>query len=321
MIRIGDIVLPHGLMLAPMAGYTDRATRVLCHELGAEYTVTEMVSAKAVCFGDRKTPTLARICADEGPCAVQIFGSDPAYMAEAARRLSDGVAGGVRPAAMDINMGCPVAKVAGNGEGSALMRDPQLVERIVSAVRLATPLPVTVKIRAGYDDDHKNAVEIAQLAQKAGISAVTVHGRTKEQGYSGTADRSIIADVAKNVDIPVIGNGDIVDGASAADMLSRGCAGIMIGRAAQGNPWIFAEILAYLNDTPYRKPSWEEKKPIIMRHAQNLVALKRNIAMRQMRRHMCDYVRGMRGAAAFRANINSLNTLDDLRLLLDNLTD
>ena len=314
-MKIGSLEVKNNLFLAPMAGVTDSPFRDECILQGAGMVYSEMVSAKGLSYRNQNTRQLL-INKTDAPCAVQLFGSDPDVMAQqAASDELDGFA------LIDINMGCPARKITGNCEGSALMLRPHLAYRIMEQVASAAKVPVTVKIRAGYDDDHKNAVEIAQLAQKAGISAVTVHGRTKEQGYSGTADRSIIADVAKNVDIPVIGNGDIVDGASAADMLSRGCAGIMIGRAAQGNPWIFAEILAYLNDTPYRKPSWEEKKPIIMRHAQNLVALKRNIAMRQMRRHMCDYVRGMRGAAAFRANITSLNTLEDLRLLLDNLTD
>ena len=310
-MRIGNVTLKNNIFLAPMAGVTDSPFRDECILQGAGLVYSEMVSAKGLSYRNQNTKQLL-INKTDSPCAVQLFGSDPDVMAQqAASGELDGFA------IIDINMGCPARKITGNCEGSALMLRPSLAYRIMEQVASAAKVPVTVKIRAGYDESHKNAVEMAQLAQKAGISAVTVHGRTKEQGYSGLADRNIIAEVAKSVDIPVIGNGDIVDGPSAADMLSRGCAGIMIGRAAQGNPWIFAEISAYLNGTPYTPPTLEEKRAVIMRHAQNLLALKGDIAMRQMRRHMCAYTRGIRGAAALRGRINSLNTLSDLSHLLD----
>lgn len=310
-MKIGNVTLKNNIFLAPMAGVTDSPFRDECILQGAGLVYSEMVSAKGLSYRNQNTKQLL-INKTDSPCAVQLFGSDPDVMAQqAASGELDGFA------LIDINMGCPARKITGNCEGSALMLRPNLAYRIMEQVASAAKVPVTVKIRAGYDETHKNAVEMAQLAQKAGISAVTVHGRTKEQGYSGLADRNIIAEVAKNVDIPVIGNGDIVDGPSAADMLSRGCAGIMIGRAAQGNPWIFAEISAYLNGTPHTPPTLEEKKAVIMRHAQNLLALKGDIAMRQMRRHMCAYTRGIRGAAALRGNINSLNTLSDLAALLE----
>ncbi len=314
-MQIGNVKLKNNVFLAPMAGVTDSPFRDECLLQGAGLVYSEMVSAKGLSYRNQNTKQLL-INKTDAPCAVQLFGSDPDVMAaQAASGELDGFD------IIDINMGCPARKITGNCEGSALMLRPSLAYRIMEQVASAAKVPVTVKIRAGYDDSHKNAVEIAQLAQKAGISAVTVHGRTKEQGYSGIADRNIIAEVAKNVDIPVIGNGDITDGASAADMLSRGCAGIMIGRAAQGNPWIFSQILAFLNGTPYTPPTIEQKREVIMRHAKNLVALKGDIAMRQMRRHMCSYTRGMRGAAALRGNINSLNTLSDLAKLLDSLKD
>lgn len=312
-MRIGNLTLKNNVFLAPMAGVTDSPFRDQCIAMGAGLVYSEMVSAKGLAYRNANTRQLL-ISRSDAPCAVQLFGSDPEVMAQqAASGELDGFA------LIDINMGCPARKITGNCEGSALMLRPSLAYRIMEQVASAAKVPVTVKIRAGYDEDHKNAVEMAQLAQRAGISAVTVHGRTKEQGYSGVADREMIALVAKSVDIPVIGNGDIVDGKSALDMLERGCAGIMVGRAAQGNPWIFAEILAYLEGRPYTPPTLEEKKAVIMQHATELVALKGDIAMRQMRRHVCSYTRGMRGAAAFRGSINALNTLDDLRLLLERL--
>lgn len=317
MIRLGELVLPHGLMLAPMAGYTDHATRVLCHRMGAEYTVTEMVSAKAVCFGDRKTPALARICADEGPCAVQIFGSEPDYMAEAARRLSQGVAGGVHPAAIDINMGCPVHKVAGNGEGSALMRAPLLVERIVSAVRLATPLPVTVKIRAGWDEEHKNAPEVARAAEAGGASLITVHARTKTAMYSGKADPCVVKEVKKAVSVPVVGNGDVADAASALAMLETGCDGLMVGRGAVGNPFVFREILAAIEGREVPPVTREERYEAALLELSLRVAEKgEENAVLESRKLLSAYFRGSPDAAACRARIHAAQTAGEVEEVL-----
>ena len=317
MIRIGEIILPHGLMLAPMAGYTDRATRVLCHRMGAEYATTEMVSAKAVCYGDRKTPALARILPDEGPCAVQIFGSDPSFMAEAARILSDGVTGGIRPAAIDINMGCPVHKVAGNGEGSALMRDPQLVERIVSAVRLATPLPVTVKIRAGWDEEHKNAPEVARAAEAGGVSLITVHARTKTAMYSGKADPCVVKEVKKAVSVPVVGNGDVRDVASARAMLDTGCDGLMIGRAAIGNPFLFRDILFALEGKEAPAITARERYEAASLELSLRVAEKgEENGVLESRKLLSAYFSGFPEAAACRAHIHTATTEREMREIL-----
>ena len=317
MIRLGDILLPHGLMLAPMAGYTDYATRRLCHLFGAEYATTEMVSAKAVCYGDRKTPALARIYPDEGPVAVQIFGSEPEYMAEAARRLSQGVAGGTRPAAIDINMGCPVQKVAGNGEGSALMRDPLLVERIVSAVRLATPLPVTVKIRAGWDEAHKNAAEVARAAEAGGASLVCVHARTKTAMYSGKADPCVVKEVKRAVSIPVVGNGDIGDVAGARAMLETGCDGLAIGRAAIGNPFVFRQILSALRGEEEVVITPEERYEAAMSELSLRIAEKgEENAVLESRKLLSAYFRGIPEAAACRARIHAAETAEDMQAVL-----
>lgn len=317
MIRIGEVILPHGLMLAPMAGYTDRATRVLCHRFGAEYTVTEMVSAKAVCYGDRKTPALARILPDECPCAVQIFGSDPAFMAEAARILSEGVSGGVRPAAIDINMGCPVHKVAGNGEGSALMKDPRLVEKIVSAVRLATPLPVTVKIRAGWDEAHKNAPEIARAAEAGGASLVTVHARTKTAMYSGKADPCVVKAVKEAVSLPVVGNGDIRDVASARVMLDTGCDGLMIGRAAVGNPFLFRDIRLMLEGKDVPAVTARERYETAVQELSLRVAEKgEENGVLESRKLLSAYFCGFPEAAACRARIHAATTEQEMREIL-----
>ena len=250
-MKIGNTELRHGLFLAPMAGFSDRAMRRVCHEMGAEYSVTEMISAKAVTFGDKKTFNLARIRSDEGSVALQIFGSEPDVMAEGARILLERAEemGGVKPVAIDINMGCPVNKIYSNGEGSALMKNPDLIYRIVGSVSNAVDIPVTVKIRAGVDSEHRNAVECAIAAESAGASLIAVHGRTKAQLYGGVADREIIKDVKNSVQIPVIANGDIVDADSALSMISEtGADGIMVGRAAVGNPFVFNEIACALSN-------------------------------------------------------------------------
>ncbi len=306
MVSIGTAHLPLGLFLAPMAGFTDHAMRAQCHAMGAEYTVTEMVSAKAVCYGDQKTPHLARVYAEDGPCAIQLFGAEPVYMAEAARRLYAGAAGGVSPIAFDINMGCPVPKVAGNGEGSALMRDPFLVERLVAATVSATPLPVTVKIRSGWDAAHINAPEVARAAEAGGAAAVFVHARTRQAMYSGHADYRVVAAVRAAVSIPVIGNGDVCDGESAHRLLAESdCHGVMVGRAAVGDPFVFAAISAALRGEAYAEPSGEERYAAAVSQLLVRVAEKGEAqAVRESRKQMAMFVHGFREAAACRARIH-----------------
>ena len=239
-MNIGKTELPLGLILAPMAGFSDRAMRVLCHRYGAEYTVTEMVSAKAVTFGDKKTAKLAAIRCDEGPVALQLFGSEPDTIAKATEQISGGVLNSTPPVAIDINMGCPVNKIFSNGEGSALMRDPELIYRIVKAAACTTDLPITVKMRLGIDRAHINAIECALAAESGGASAIALHGRTRVELYSGRADREAIANVKKSLHIPLVANGDITSAEEALDMLRVTCAdGLMIGIGAIGNPCIF----------------------------------------------------------------------------------
>ena len=319
-MNIGKTSLKWGVMLAPMAGYTDRAMRLVCHEMGAEYTVTEMVSATAVAYGDKKTFSLARILPDEGPVALQIFGSEPAVMAEAARVLSE-PREGVAPVAIDINMGCPVKKIFSNGEGSALMRNPAHIEKIVSAVRLATPLPVTVKLRSGIDEKSINAVECALAAESGGASAVCIHGRTRVQMYGGTADRKIIEKVKKSLQIPLFANGDILDAESAVSMLrDTGADGIAVGRGAVGNPFIFSEILASLEEREYSAPSFEEKIATA-EHQLTVACLDKGeaVAIPEARKQIALYFRGFRGAAGARAQINRAQTLCEVREVLAEL--
>ncbi len=316
-MKIGNTELKHGLMLAPMAGYTDRAMRLVAHEYGAEYTVTEMVSATAVVFGDKKTFTLAKILPDEGPVALQIFGNDPATMAEAARRLSEPPEG-VRPVAIDINMGCPVKKIFSNGEGSALMRSPSLIEKITEAVRLATNLPVTVKMRAGISADTINAVDCALAAEAGGASLVCVHGRTREQMYGGLADREIIGRVKRAIKIPLIANGDVTDGESALALLNQtGADGIAVGRGAVGNPFIFREIADTLEGKEATPVSREERVFTAIRQLEYAVLDKgERVAIPEARKQIALYFKGFLGAAAARAAINSSSTFDEVKKIL-----
>ena len=305
-MKIGRAESKHGLMLAPMAGYTDGAMRKVCYMQGAEWCVTEMVSAKAVTFGDKKTFALAKIGPDESPCSVQIFGSEPDVMAKAAERLSLGEEGGKLPDAIDVNMGCPVNKIFGNGEGSALMRDPDLIYRIVGAVSQNTPLPVTVKLRAGIDSASKNAVECALAAESAGASAVKVHGRTRAEMYSGKADLEIIKSVKDSVKIPVIANGDVTDAQSALFTLKHtGADGIMVGRGAIGNPFVFSEIKAALEGKSYTPPTIEEKiRTALLQLRLTIEEKGEEIAVRESRKQIALYLRSFSGAARIRAAIN-----------------
>lgn len=310
-LEIGGITLPNNIILAPMAGVSDLPFRLLCHEQGAGLVCMEMVSAKAIYYNNKNTDSLMEIHPDEGYASLQLFGSDPVILSEMAKRIED------RPHAfLDLNMGCPVPKVVNNGEGSALMKDPKLVERILGALVKATQKPVTVKIRKGFDESHVNAVEIAKIAESCGVSAVAVHGRTREQYYSGEADWDIIAKVKAAVSIPVLGNGDVDSPEKAERMLAQtGCDGVLIGRAAQGNPWIFREVTRYLEDkTLLPRPDNAEKKEVILRHAALQLEYKGEyIGVREMRKHLSWYTVGMPGSARFRREINSMETMEQLR--------
>ena len=288
-LMIGDVELPNNLILAPMAGVTDLPFRLLCREQGAGLLCMEMVSAKAIYYRNRNTEALLSIDEREPPVSLQLFGSDADIISEMAGQIED------RPfSILDINMGCPVPKVAGNGEGSALMKDPALVEAIVTKTVRAVRKPVTVKIRKGFDGEHVNAVEIAKIAEAGGASAVAVHGRTREQYYHGKADWDIIRQVKEAVRIPVIGNGDVVSPESAKAMFDEtGCDGIMIGRGAQGNPWIFRQILHWMETGEKIRPSAEEVREMILRHARLLVEHKGvYTGIREMRKHVAWYTAG-----------------------------
>ena len=314
-IKLGNTYLPIGLFLAPMAGYTDRAMRLVAREWGAEHTTTEMISAKAVVYNDKKTMLLARIGKDEGPVSLQLFGSEPEIMAEAAERMSHPVSENhAAPIAIDINMGCPVKKIYTNGDGSALMRSPEKIFDIVSATTAATSLPVTVKIRAGIDRAHINAVECALAAEEGGAKAVFVHGRTREQLYGGEADLAVIAAVKAALRVPVIANGDITSAAAAMRArLFTGADGIMVGRAAVGNPFVFAEIVAAYDGCAFSEPTLDVKKEVALRQLRYAVADKGEaVAVAECRKQIANYFRGFRGAAVLRGKINSLYTYEEV---------
>lgn len=322
-IRLGALEMTHGLCLAPMAGYTDRAMRLVCSKYGAEYSVTEMVSAKAVVYGDKKTFALARIFADEGPVSIQIFGSEPEIMAEAAHTLANPTEG-VRPVAIDINMGCPVNKIYGNGEGSALMKSPELIERITKAVASAIDIPTTVKIRAGINKNSINAVECALAAEEGGAFLLCIHGRTREQMYGGVADREIIKNVKHALHIPLIANGDIVSAESALSMLhDTGADGIAIGRGAVGNPFIFEEIRCALEGRAFSEPSLEKRIDTALLQLKTAVEEKgERVAIPEARKQIALYLRSFHGAARIRAEINrALTYIDVEKALKSALTD
>ena len=319
-MKIGDLELTRGVFLAPMAGFSDRALRRIAKDMGAEYSVTEMISAKAVTFGDKKTFSLAAIREDEGYVGLQIFGSEPEIMARATDIISkrQPPSGYIAPHSIDINMGCPVAKIFNNGEGSALMRDPDLIYRIVKAVKENTELPVTVKIRTGIDSSHINAPECAMAAESGGAKMITVHGRTKVQMYSGEVDRETIKKVKKSVHIPVIANGDIVSAESAMSMLSdTGADGIAIGRGAVGNPFLFSEILAAMRGEEYREPTLEERVETSLLQLRLAIEDKgERIAVPESRKQIALYLRSFRGAAQLRSRINCALTYNEVETVL-----
>ena len=317
MIRIGNLELENIVALGPMAGVSDLPFRHLCREMGCSLLVTEMVSAKAMHYHNKNTEELLRTEEGEHPQAVQLFGSEPEILAEAAKRLEEGPCD-----IIDFNMGCPVPKVAGNREGSALMKEPMLAAEIFTAMVKAVQKPVTVKMRSGWDDEHINAPEIAHIAEECGISAVTVHARTRQQYYSGKADWSIIRRVKDTVRIPVIGNGDVTGPESALSIREEtGCDGIMVARAARGNPWIFREIQAALKGEAIpARPSREEICEMMLRHARMQAGqFGERMGVMQMRKQFAWYTTGMKGASAVRREVNQANTLDDLEKLLTKL--
>lgn len=304
------------ILLAPMAGVTDLSYRALCKELGCDFTYTEMVSAKGLYYGGPGSAALLETAPAERPCGVQLFGREPKLMAEVARRLCEGNRGEL--ALIDINMGCPAPKITGNGEGSALMLEPALAGRIIEAVVKAGSLPVTVKFRKGFDENHVNALEFARMAEGSGAAMVALHGRTRTQMYGGKADWDIIAAVKASLSIPVIGNGDVFSGADALAMRAHtGCDGIMIGRGAQGNPFIFREIKAALKGQPYTPPSERERLDMAMEHIRRAVAHKGARAVVEMRKHAAWYLRGVRGAAALRVLVNAASTPEEMLALLE----
>ena len=331
-IKIGEYELKNGLFLAPLAGVSDRPFRDICRRHGAEYTVSEMVSAKALCYEQAtkrldkiRTAPLASVYSYELPMAIQLFGSEPEFMARAASLIESGEylgrEGDARPIAIDINMGCPVHKVVGNGEGSALMKDPRLAGEIVRAVVKAVNLPVTVKIRAGWDQNSINAPEVAKILEDAGASLIAVHGRTRSQMYAPSSDNKVIAEVKKSVSVPVVGNGDIYSADDAVRMIEEtDCDGVMIARGALGNPWIFEEISARLEGREYVFPTAEEKlKEALVQIEQMIKEKGEFVAVAESRKHLSWYTKGMQGAASARSAINSAKTFDEMKEILKGL--
>lgn len=310
-LNIGGVPLKSHAVLAPMAGVSDRAYRELCVRFGAAYCVSEMVSSKALSFNSKKSEELMEISDLERPCGIQIFGDDPKCMADAAKHALEN-----KPDIIDINMGCPAPKISSNGSGSALMKNPRLCGEIVKAVTAVTDIPVTVKIRKGWDDDSINAVEVAKICESAGAAAVTVHGRTRQQYYKPPVDYDIIRAVRESVSVPVIANGDIDSAERAKEVMDiTGCDLVMIGRATLGNPWIFSQINAYLENPNVKihTPDLEERLGVMIEHIGKMVEYKgEHMAMLQARKLVVGYFKGMKGAAALRNEAGKIKTLDDL---------
>lgn len=318
-MEIGNLKIKGCAALAPMAGVADRAFRELCVSYGAAYVVSEMISSKGVSLGDRKSKALMQLSDEERPAGVQIFGNDPSVMAQSVKIVL-----GVLPDFVDINMGCPAPKIAGNGGGASLMRHPQLAKEIVEAVVAACgSVPVTVKIRSGWDFENLNAVEMAQNAENAGAVAVTVHGRTRQQMYAPPVDHQMISEVKKSVSIPVVGNGDIVDGPSAAKMLEEtNCDFLMVGRGALGRPWVFSQINAYLqNGIILPEPPVSERMRVMVKHVRKICEYKgERIGIREARKHAAWYAKGIRGAAKYRKDLSLIESIEQLEELAFKIT-
>lgn len=309
-MKIGNLEVKNNVFLAPMAGVTDMPYRVLCKEMGCGLVYSEMISAKGLYYDNKNTEMLLQIHESERPVAIQLFGSDPKLMADMAKKIEH-----LPLDIIDVNMGCPVPKVVNNGEGSALMKDPKRIGEIVKAMSAAVKKPVTIKIRRGFTEDSVNAVEVAKIAEANGAAAIGIHGRTREQYYSGKADWSIIREAKEAVSIPIIGNGDIFEPEDAKAMLDQtGCDGVMIGRGVQGNPWLFKRTLHYLNTGELLpEPDIEQRIALMLRHGQMLTDFKGEyVAMREMRKHVAWYLKGLRHACDFRRQLNSIETLEQL---------
>ncbi|MBO5883926.1 MAG: tRNA dihydrouridine synthase DusB [Clostridia bacterium] len=330
--KIGNTELKYGLMLAPMAGVTDKSFRAICRSFGAEYTVSEMVSAKALCYESRAkkqtasvTASLAYVSREELPFSVQLFGSESEFMAEAAKMIEELSYKGCRadcpPTAIDVNMGCPMRKITGNGEGSALMRQPMLAGKIIENMVKSISLPVTVKIRSGWDKDSVNAVEMAKVLEASGASLICVHARTREQLYSPGIDLGVIESVKKAVKIPVVGNGDIYSAADAMNMIEKtGCDGVMIGRGAEGNPWIFKEILSAMEGINYIPPTVEEKIELAKMQLHEMIADKgERVGLAEAKKHIAWYTAGVVGSAKARAEIMTATTKEEVETVLNAL--
>ena len=314
-MKIGNLQLDNEVFLSPMAGVTDLPFRTICKEKGCGMLYTEMINAKALCYDDENTKKMLRMEKDEHPVAVQIFGSDPEFMGKAASIMNQ-----YPNEILDINMGCPAPKVVKNGDGSALMRNPKLSAEVLSAVVKNSEKPVTLKIRKGWDDDCINAVEIAKIAQECGISALAIHGRTREQFYSGKADWDIIAEIKQTIDIPVIGNGDVFEVQDAVNMLEKTkCDAIMIGRGAQGNPWIFNRINHYMKTGEILpEPTLEEKITTAIKHMNLAVAEHGEyVAVREMRKHIGWYLKGLKNSAKYRDQINKITDYKEVIAMLE----
>ncbi len=317
-MKIGNIEInSRSAALAPMAGVADRAFRELCVRYGATYVGSEMVSSKGLTMCDRKSKKLLYLSDEERPAAAQIFGSDPKIMAESAVSCL-----AYKPDVIDINMGCPAPKIAGNGGGSALMKNPQLAEEIMRAVKEAGDIPVTVKFRLGWDADSINCIDFAQRAERAGMAAVTLHGRTRQQMYAPPVDRRMIAEVKRNIDIPLIANGDIVDGITAAQMIEEtGCDYLMVGRGALGRPWVFSQITAYLeHEVILPEPPVSERMRVMVEHIKKICEYKgERIGIREARKHAAWYIKGIHGAAAYRQQVGMLESIEQLEELAFNI--
>ena len=317
-MKIGNIEInSRSAALAPMAGVADRVFRELCVRYGATYVVSEMVSSKGLTMCDRKSKKLLYLSDEERPAAAQIFGSDPKIMAESAVSCL-----AYKPDVIDINMGCPAPKIAGNGGGSALMKNPQLAEEIMRAVKEAVDIPVTVKFRLGWDADSIHCIDFAQRAERAGMAAVTLHGRTRQQMYAPPVDRRMIAEVKRNIDIPLIANGDIVDGISAAQMIEEtGCDYLMVGRGALGRPWVFSQITAYLeHEVILPEPPVSERMRVMVEHIKKICEYKgERIGIREARKHAAWYIKGIHGAAAYRQQVGTLESIEQLEELAFNI--